>query len=370
MERTILLTLTLSVSATWPAAAQYSARYDGTVVRLEDAAREMVAVVVPGVGNTAVELRVRGHNVLRFPFADISEFTGGLHGIPFMAPWAGRLDEQAFYANGTRYAFDMELGNVRGAIPIHGFVTSNPHWQVIEYRADGEAAWVTSRLDFYRQPAWMKQFPFAHTIEITYRLHDGALEVATRIENLSAEPMPVAIGFHPYFRLTDSPRDEWRLTVGARERWLLAPNKLPTGETEPAELLFPPGRPALLKDYNLDDAFEDLVRDDQGRATVSVLGRSQRLDVTMGPGYRTVVLWSPNPANTGLGSQNISVPAGEAPPALTPQQAASRDFICIEPMASMANALNMAHRGDYDGLYSIAPGESWQESFWVRPSGF
>jgi aldose 1-epimerase len=38
-----------------------------------------------------------------------------------MGPWINRLDEQAFYANGTRYPFDMALGNVRGAIPIHGF---------------------------------------------------------------------------------------------------------------------------------------------------------------------------------------------------------------------------------------------------------
>ena len=42
-----------------------------------------------------------------------------------MGPWINRLDEQAFYANGKRYAFDMTLGNVRGAIPIHGFMTGN-----------------------------------------------------------------------------------------------------------------------------------------------------------------------------------------------------------------------------------------------------
>jgi hypothetical protein len=33
--------------------------------------------------------------------------------------WADILDEQAFYANGQRYAFDMQLGNVRGR-PGHG----------------------------------------------------------------------------------------------------------------------------------------------------------------------------------------------------------------------------------------------------------
>ena len=50
--------------------------------------------------------------------------------------------------------------------------------------------------------------------------------------------MPVAIGFHPYFQLTDSPRDDWTIAVGARTHWLLAANKIPTGETEPIERLF------------------------------------------------------------------------------------------------------------------------------------
>jgi hypothetical protein len=37
-----------------------------------------------------------------------------------------------------------------------------------------------------------------------------------------------AIGFHPYFQLTDSPRDAWKLSVGARTHWLLTSNKVPT----------------------------------------------------------------------------------------------------------------------------------------------
>ena len=115
----------------------------------------------------------------------------------------------------------MGLGNVRGPIPIHGFLSAANSWRLVEAKADGRAAWVTSTLEFHRNPQWMKQFPFAHTITMTYRLQDGALEVRTRIDNLSNEPMPVAIGFHPYFQLTDSPRDEWTLSLDARSRWRL-----------------------------------------------------------------------------------------------------------------------------------------------------
>ena len=72
---------------------------------------------------------------------------------------------------------------------------------------------------------------------MTYRLQDGALEVLTKIDNLSTEPMPVAIGFHPYFQVNDAPRDEWTIGIAARSEWLLTPDKVPTGEKRPIEQL-------------------------------------------------------------------------------------------------------------------------------------
>ena len=185
-----------------PAAAQqYEARRNGDIVQLEDKKNEIVVSIVTSVGNMAYEMKVKGHEVLRFPFASIADFKAkptGLHGIPFMGPWANRLDEQAFYANGKRYAFDMQLGNVTGQIPIHGFMSRTDQWQVVEARHDANAAWVTSRLDTSAQAAWMKQWPFAHTIDMTYRLQNGTLEVLTKITNNAPEPMPVSIGYHPY----------------------------------------------------------------------------------------------------------------------------------------------------------------------------
>jgi aldose 1-epimerase len=360
-----------------PAGGRYEARRTGDIVRLEDRRHEVVVSVLTSVGNIAYQMTVKGHDILRFPFASVEAFKArpaGLHGIPLMAPWANRLDETSFYANGTRYPFDMELGNVRGPVPIHGFMSRTDQWQVVEAHHDGHAAWVTSRLEAFRQPAWMKQWPFAHTIEMTYRLSDGELEVRTTITNHAAEPMPVAIGYHPYFQLTDSTREEWTITVPARTRWLLSAEKLPTGVTEPTDGFFDDFSGAL-KDYNLDDVFTGLVRDGRGRATATLKGRRQRIDVSQGPGYRALVVYSPNPANTGRGSQ---IPAGRpsqeapAPPAsrAPANPLATPNFVCFEPMAAITNAINLAHKGIYRELQSVAPGATWQESFWVRPSGF
>ncbi len=59
----------------------------------------------------------------------------------------------------------------------------------------------------------MAQFPFAHTMEMKYRLKDGVLEVETEIENHSIEPMPVSLGYHTYYRIEDAPRDDWKIHV-------------------------------------------------------------------------------------------------------------------------------------------------------------
>ena len=338
----------LFVRATAAPLQQYSADRTDDVVKLRDAKSETTVSILPSVGNVAFEMNIKGANVLRFPYASLDEFRKkpGLNGIPFLGPWANRLDEPAFYANGRKYNLNMELGNVKGNHPIHGFLSSAP-WQVVEARADDKSAWVTSRLEFFKQPTWMAQFPFAHTIDMTYRLENGVLEVRTLIQNLSAEPMPVSVGYHPYFQLTDSPRDDWTVSIAARTEWLLSPDKLPTGQTRPVEQLVPNPQQIRLRDFDLDHVFGELIRDAQGSAVMTVRGRSQKLDILIGPGYRAAVIYAPAPA----GGPN-------------------RNFICFEPMAGITNALNLAQRGLYNELQSIPPGGTWQESWWIRPSGF
>jgi aldose 1-epimerase len=370
-----------------PAYAQpYAARSTGDAVQLEDSRNRTVVTIVPSVGNQAVEMKVNGTNIFRWNAESVAEFKArpGMAGIPFLGPWANRLDEQAFWANGKRYALDMELGNVRGAIPNHGFLTTTDKWQVVEVKADGKSAWVTSRLDFYKQPMWMKQWPFAHTIEMTYRLQDGVLEVQTKIHNMSAEPMPVSIGFHPYFQLKDSPRNEWTISVPVKRRYVLPVTKAPNGETEPVEKFFPNPNSIALKDYNLDDVFDHMTRDAQGRARFIVKGKQQQLDVMFGPNFKGVSIYSPNPLGTGLGSQLIAQNApGRATAPANATAPAGRTggrggggtpdplgFICFEPHAALSNAMNMAQKGLYKDLQYVQPGATWAASFWIKPTGF
>src|SRR5262249_34708760 len=152
------------------------------------------------------------------PYSSVSELKAkpAMAGNPFLAPWANRLDSDGFWANGKRYQLNPGLNNFRrdgSKQPIHGLVVYTPNWLVASLKSGDASAEVTSRLEFWKYPDWMAQFPFAHAYEMTYRLRDGALEIETTVENLSNDTMPVSLAFHPYFTLPGVPRDDWSVRI-------------------------------------------------------------------------------------------------------------------------------------------------------------
>jgi aldose 1-epimerase len=340
----IFTAITISLMPLMTVSANYSAervRLDGIeVIRLSDARFKTVVSIAPSMGNNACEMTVNGKNILWSPYKTLAEFRDKpvQLGNPLLAPWANRIDGDAYWANGRQYFLNPGLGNFRydgNHKPIHGLLAYASEWEVTGVQADDESASVTSRLEFWRYPAWMAQFPFAHTITMTYRLRNGQLEVETSIENLSAEPMPLSLGYHTYYRLEDSSRDDWQVHVAARDSVIVDKNLIPTGATEPVAL----ADPQPLRGFNLDAGFTNLVRDQAGRAEFWVLGRQQKVKVLMGPKFDVAIVF--------------------APP--------GRNFICIEPMVGITNAFNLAHEGLYKGLQSIPPQGIWKESFWIIP---
>ncbi len=341
----VVLLLALPVaSAAQNYNAQKTSDHGVAIVLLTDAAKGVEVSIVPSIGNRAYEIKVHGKNILHFPSADVGEFQKRPEssGVPFLAPWANRLNEQDFWANGKKYTFNMTLGNVRGPLPIHGMLSTSPLWEVTEVAADQESAHVTSRLQFWKSPDLMAQWPFAHEYEMTYRLADGVLEVRVTVTNLSSDPMPVVLGFHPYYRIPGIPRDEWTATLPARKMVVADDRLIPTGELKPLDL----PNPLPLKGHTLDTGFTDFKRDADGRAHFSIESGGKKVETLFGPKYPVAVVWAP-PA-----------PEGQ-----------TRDFICFEPMTGISSAVNLQHEGKYGGLQTVAPGAKWTESFWIRSSG-
>ena len=309
------------------------------IVRLVDAANDVQVSIVPSIGNRAYEMKVHGKNILHFPQADVGEYKQRprLSGIPFLAPWADLLNEPAFWANGKKYQFNMGLGNVRGNMPIHGLLVTSPLWRVTEVRADAQSAHVTSRLEFWKYPDLMAQWPFAHQYDMTYSLANGVLEVSTTVTNLSVDPMPLAIGFHSFFQIPDIPREEWVAHLPARIHVIAGEHNIPTGEMRPLGI----PNPLPLRGQKLDDGFTDLERDDQGRAHFWIESGGKIVETLFGPQYPVATIWLPE----------------------------GREFICFEPLTTIISGVNLAHDGKYSGQQMIPAGGSWTGSFWIQSRG-
>jgi aldose 1-epimerase len=309
------------------------------VVRLGDAGCRTELFIAPAMGNMAYDMRVNGQQLLWSPYETVAEWLAKpvQLGIPFLGPWANRLDQDAFFANGKKYCLNPEvigLDRDPNGLPIHGLLLFAKDWQVIRMQSDASAAEVTSRLEFWKHPDWMAQFPFAHTVDMTHRLADGVLEVRLSIDNHSVDPMPLSVGFHPWYRIADCPRDEWRLHLPVRTRYPLSEKLIPTGVTEPCGL----PDSFTLAEHRVNDVFGGVNSPDE----FTLEGKSQKISVRFGAKYPIAIVFAPH-----------TIPA-----------------VCFEPMSGVTNAFNLAHAGVYQGLQTIAPGEKWSESFWLTPSGY
>ena len=269
-------------------------------------------------GNNCRSLTLRGAEYIHGD-ANPPSFAG----IPLLAPWANRLDGESYTANGWRYFLNSALGNLRydsNHLPIHGLVLFTDRWKI----ANQDKSSVTSRLEFWRVPHWMAQFPFAHSFELTHRLRAGSLEIELAVENHCEEPLPLCIGFHPYFRLPESTRDRWRIQIPAREQVTLSEKKVPTGERTPVDSGW-----RDLAGQSYDTVFTTLTGDD-----FLVSGGARSLAVHFGVKFPVAVIYSPPDKN----------------------------FICFEPMTALTNVFNSPQP-----YQRVPPGEIWRENFRITP---
>ena len=91
----LALCVVLSAASTAPNyTAKRTSEHGVDIVRLTDAAKGIEVAIVPSVGNRAYEMKVHGKNVLAPAPDDVGEFQKRLEmgGVPFLAPWANRLE--------------------------------------------------------------------------------------------------------------------------------------------------------------------------------------------------------------------------------------------------------------------------------------
>jgi len=316
---------------------------------LIDARRKMDFGFVADIGAWGYEFKVNGKHVFQAPESLEGYRTARAlgRGNPLMAPFANRIDREHYFFEGKKYLLNDDLKNFIRAggsnLPIHGLLAYDSRWEVVKSGASTkDGAWLTARLEFYKYPDLMAQFPFAHVWDITYRLKDGQLECTTAVRNVGKARMPVHFGYHPYF-VPDGPRAEWTLHIAAGKHWVVDDRLIPTGELEPTETFLPGSAGELiLQDRYVDGGFTELVRDAKGLARFWAAGKKHKIEVVFDRNYETAIVFAP----------------------------LHTEMVCIEPQTGPTNAFNMQHEGKFNGLIVLDPGKTFKASFWIIPTGF
>lgn len=227
-----------------------------------------------------------------------------------LVPYANRIAHGRFTIDGADYRLPLNFGDHPHS--IHGFGWQT-YWTakatsassaLLAHAHGGDAGW-----------------PWPYRAEQQVALTASALSMSLSVENVGDRPMPVGLGFHPYFAADAATT----LRFDARGLWLSTPDMLPDREA-PADALGDWSRSARVQgDHLVDNAY---------------VGWSGDAIVERGDGLRLTV------SATGADWLHVYRPPGEA-------------FFCLEPVSHMPDAIN---RG---GMAMIAPGETARLSMTV-----
>ena len=248
-----------------------------------------------------------------------------------LAPWPNRLDGGRYSYEGRDAAAALDEPERNNA--IHGLVRWLP-WQA---RGRQDHA-IELGCVLHPQPA----YPWRLDLRVEYRLEDGGLTVITRAVNLSPEPAPFGVGFHPYLTVGSSV-DQMHLSVPAERRLLSDERGLPMGDApvKDTEFDFTAGR--TVGRSILDTAYGDLVRGDDDTVRTQVVGHD---------GNRRITLWADS------SFRYIMVYTGDT---IEPRSR-RRSAIAIEPMTCPPNAF----RSGADVL-RIDPWFQWTARWGIVP---
>lgn len=253
-----------------------------------------------------------------------------LAGIPFMHPWANRLDSDKIF--NRSFTMNDKLNDVLyrdgNNLPLHGLILKSDKWQIIEMSTTDLKASCTAKLAF-NETHLLDLFPFEHNIFITLELESEKLFYKVEIENLSSNEMPICFGFHPYFNIKHSENNI--LIVPDAEVALVDEKLIPTNKYDEKEALFSFKENQIpIKNQNIDHAFLHQNQNENYQLKTDNYLVTFNLDEN----YTVVQIYHPN---------------NEQKP-----------YICIEPMTALANALNT---GNYN---TIAPNSKFNAVFSIE----
>ncbi|MFC7243421.1 aldose 1-epimerase family protein [Catellatospora aurea] len=246
-----------------------------------------------------------------------------------LMPWPNRIRDGHYRHGGQALQLPLSEPSLHNA--IHGLVRWLS-WQPVR-QEDGLLV-----VECVLEP--QLGYPWRLALRVEYRLDERGLTVTHHVANRSADTAPFGVGTHPYLRIPGLPVDELTLTVPARTRLLVDGRMLPIGAAKVAGGEFDFTEPRRIGALELDTAFGDLVRDDEGGSTVTIGvpdGRAVHVWAD-----RNFHWWQLFTAHTLTGERH-------------------RRAVAIEPMTCPPDAMRSGR-----DLIELAPDATWQGAWGIR----
>jgi aldose 1-epimerase len=273
--------------------------------------------VVTEVGATLRSYTVDGRAVVRgFEAAEVVAKGRGQQ----LLPWPNRIRDGRYTFEGTEQQLSLSEPTRHNA--IHGLVR-HVAWTLVEQTEDS----VTQEVRVYPESGW----PGILEARVIHAVSERGLQVTVRAANIGDTPVPFGYAAHPYLTVGEDTVDEVSITLPAAS-YLEVDDRLLPVRLAPVE-----GTPYDLRDgsplggRNLDTAFTDLQRDEDGRWRVK-----------LALGERSAELWGDTTMTW------IQVFTGEH----------LRDIsLAVEPMTCGPDAFNEGLT--HDDVIVLAPGKTY-----------
>lgn len=236
-----------------------------------------------------------------------------------LVPFSNRIADGRFDFEGRSYRFPINMPPEPHSIHGDGWKAA---WKV--------EAQEPARAVLSHEPT---DTPFSYSSRLVFDLSENGLTASLEITNAGGKRIPVGFGHHPYFPRTEG----LTLEMAVTDVWLPDARQLPENK-QPVPAAWDFSTEKRLAPLDLDHGFAGW----NGKATMRWPETGIRLTIEADPVFSHVVVY---------------VPAG-------------RDFVCVEPVSHVANAVNLAAAGRTDtGLQVLEPGATLagQMRFRVAP---
>lgn len=247
-----------------------------------------------------------------------------------LAPFANRVADARYVFDGVAHDLAPDAPAPRGF--RHGFVRDTV-FALAGRHADARAASVTFSTAI--APDMHPGYPFAIALTVRYTLDAAGLTLAASMRNTGTQAAPCFFGWHPYFRLGDTPIDGWQLQIPAACVIGTDADAIPLpGAAAWQPLAAQPEldfrQPRAIGARQLNHAFADLQCDADGRA------RTRLRDPHSGLG---ITVWQESGVLLAFTADTVDRDA--------------RMSVALEPMESLADAFN---RPDCAAAIRLEPG--------------